>query len=82
MIYGWDLMTAINLLLSVMIMAVGCFGYAKSNNKAPYYIGAAFGLFAISHLITLFNLTSELAVTMILIRIFGYLIVLFSLPHI
>ena len=44
--------------------------------------GVAFGLFAVSHLITLLGMERALESTMVLIRIFGYLIVLFTLYQI
>jgi hypothetical protein len=43
------------------------------------YIGAAFGLFGISHLVNLIGLGAELTDLLIIIRTLGYLIVIFAL---
>ena len=76
---GLDMMSIMNIALCVAILALGCWGYLKTRNKAPFHISIAFGLFAISHLITFLGMERDLWVTMTLIRIFGYLIVLFAL---
>lgn len=76
---GIDLMSAINMGICLLILAVGSFGYIRTKAKALFHIGVAFGLFAVSHGISLFGAQRSLAVTMMLIRIFAYLIVLFTL---
>jgi hypothetical protein len=76
---GIDVVNAFNLLLCTLILAVGCIGYARTKAKELFHIGVAFGLFAVSHVIAIFGVQRNFAVTTILIRIFAYLIVLFSL---
>ena len=82
MVYNLDVMTTVNLGLSILILIVGCRGYIKYKDKTPFHVGVAFGLFAVSHLITLLGMERALESTMVLIRIFGYLIVLFTLYQI
>ena len=76
---GIDVMNAVNMVLCIMIFAVGCIGYMKTKIKASFHIGVVFGLFAVSHVIALFGVQRSFAVTIMLIRVFAYLIVLFSL---
>ena len=73
---GVDIANAINMVLCIMIFAIGCIGYVRTKVKAPFHIGVAFGLFAVSHVIALFGVQGSFATTIMLIRIFAYLIVL------
>lgn len=74
----WDPITAVNLVLSVIILVLGCWGYKKSNDNVPLYVGIAFGLFGISHLATILGLTQSLVSVLIIIRTLAYLIVIFT----
>ena len=56
-------------------MVLGCLGYVKTKRKSPFFIGVAYGLFGVSHLIRLMGLENTFDFTVRLIRIFGYLIV-------
>ncbi len=76
---GIDVVNAVNMVLCILILVVGCLGYSRTKKKAPFNIGVAFGLFAVAHAITLFGVQGSFAVTVTLIRVFAYLIVLFSL---
>ena len=76
---GVDVVNAFNLALCLLILTVGCIVYARTKIKTPFHIGVAFGLFAVSHVIALFGVQRSFAVTIMLIRVFAYLIVLFSL---
>ena len=71
--------TIINLALSVVMLAIGCWGYVKTKRKTFFFIGVAFGLFSVAHLIALMGVENNFEITNILIRIFGYLIVASSL---
>jgi Ca2+/Na+ antiporter len=79
--YRADLFAGINLLLCIIIFILGCWGYAKTKKKTPFYIGSAFGLFAVSHLSTVMGVERTQVLANILIRIFGYAIVALSLYH-
>ena len=68
-----------NLILCVIILVLGIIGYKKRGGKAPLYIGIAFGLFGISHLLTLLELKETLTTFLIVIRTLAYLIVIFTL---
>jgi len=77
--FNWDTITMVNLLLCIIIVILGYWGYRKSGNSVPLYIGIAFGLFGLSHLATLLGLKSTLETPLIIIRTLAYLIVIFTL---
>jgi len=70
-----------NLVLCLIVFLAGCGAYAKTKNRSLFHIGVAFGLFAVSHFITVMGLERKQAVAVILIRIFGYVIVALSLDQ-
>lgn len=78
MAFIWDPITAVNLVLSVIILVLGYWGYKKSNDKVPLYVGIAFGLFGISHLATLFGFKQSLESVLIIIRTLAYLAVIYA----
>jgi uncharacterized membrane protein (UPF0136 family) len=78
MAFIWDPITAVNLVLSFIILVLGYWGYKKSNDKVPLYIGIAFGLFGISHLATLLDLKQSLESVLIIIRTLAYLTVIYA----
>ena len=71
--------TIVNLVLCIVILVLGILAYARKKNDVPLYIGIAFGLFAITHLITLLGLATSLIVPLIIVRILAYLLVIFAL---
>jgi len=73
-----DLITAMNLVLCVVIVALGCITYRKSKNNIPLYVGVGFGLFGISHAINLLGIQG-MTDGILLIRTLGYLTVVFAL---
>jgi len=73
-----DLITAINLVLCVVILALGYMKYRKSKNNVPLYIGIAFGLFGISHAINFIGIT-DVTDALLVIRTLGYLTVVYAL---
>ena len=68
----------VNLILCVVIVIFGCLGFKKANNVWPLYVAIAFGLFGVSHLLTLLGLAATLAGVIIAIRIIGYLLVIYT----
>ncbi len=74
-----DTVTVVNFVLAVVIFILGVALYGRKKNSLALYIGIAFGLFAISHLLTLLNLAAALAVPLIVVRTLAYLIVIFAL---
>jgi hypothetical protein len=76
MICGFEIIDLVNLVLCVSILSAGCIAYIGSKDKAPFQTGVAFGLFGISHLISLMNIEQSMRMTVALLRISGYVIVL------
>jgi len=76
-----DPLTIINLLLSATILIFGLLGYKKSKHKLPLYVGISFGLFGVSHLVTLLGFKQVLAVVLLIIRMAAYLIIIFALKQ-
>ena len=74
-----DPMYIVNLTLCVIILFLGFFGYRKTGNPVPLYIGMAFGLFGVSHLATILSLKNDLEALLIVIRTVAYLVVVFAL---
>jgi len=71
--------TIVNLVLCVIILGLGIWAYSKKKDDVPLYIGIAFGLFGISHIITLLGLAVSLEALLIAIRLVAYLLVIFTL---
>ena len=69
----------VNLTLCITILVLGVFGYRKKGEVAPLYVGAAFGLFGVSHLATILGLKDDLEILLIVIRTVAYLAVIFAL---
>ena len=78
----WDPVTTTNFVLCIIILALGIWAYVKKKDDVPLYIGIAFGLFAVSHLMTLLGLAAGLTVFLIAIRLIAYLLVVFALYRI
>ena len=74
--------TIVNLILCVVILAIGIWAFNRKKGDAPLYIGIAFGLFAVTHLLTLIGLASLLAIFIIIVRIIAYLLVIFAIYRI
>jgi len=68
-----------NLVLCVIILVLGILGYRYSGDKSPLYIGIAFGLFGVSHLLTLLGLKEAFTTYLLGIRTIAYLLVAFTL---
>ena len=75
----WDPVITTNFVLCIVILILGIWAYAKKKGDAALYIGIAFGLFAISHLITLLGLAAGLTVFLIVIRLIAYILVVVAL---
>jgi hypothetical protein len=77
--FVWDPVYVVNLILCVVILALGVVGYRRSRSVVPLYIGIAFALFGVSHLATLLGLKATLEVPLIVVRMVAYLIVVYTL---
>jgi hypothetical protein len=74
-----DPVVFINLSLCIIIFVMGLVENARSNTHLPLYVGIAFGLFGISHLLTLIGLAAALSALIIAIRLSAYVVVIYSL---
>lgn len=74
-----DPIYVVNLVLCIIILTLGYWGYKKSGDSVPLYIGIAFGLFGLSHLSILLGLKETLEYVLIALRTIAYLIVIFAL---
>jgi len=74
-----DPVTVVNFFLALIILVLGMVEYKKSHNTTVVCIGAAFGLFALSHLITLLGYAAMLSGVLVVIRIIAYLTVIYAM---
>ena len=82
MTFVFNPVTVINTALCVLIVLLACLGRKKQGNKTVLFIGVAFGLFGLSHIIALLGLENSLMGFVFVIRILAYLIVAFALYRI
>jgi PAS domain S-box-containing protein len=75
MSFNPDPVTLINLTFCIVVVLVSCWWFTRTGSRTPLFIGCAFGLFGISHIIVLCNLNKPLETFQILIRIAAYAIV-------
>ena len=73
-------MYVVNLILCIIILVLGIWGYVKTKDIVPLLIGIAFGIFGVSHSFKLAGISAELF--LIIIRTIAYLLVVFSLYRI
>jgi hypothetical protein len=73
-----DTITLVNLILCVIIVVFGCVGFKRVKDKWPLYIAITFGLFGLSHLLTLLGLKDTLEAFLIAIRTIAYLLVIYT----
>jgi uncharacterized membrane protein len=73
-----DTISLVNLILCVIVVVLGCVGYRKAKDKWPLYIAIAFGLFGLSHLLTLLGSKDTLEAFLITIRTIAYLLVIYT----
>jgi len=74
-----DTITIMNLVLCVVIVALAIVAYNSKKSMIALYIGAAFGLFGVSHLMALIGLAASLADVLLVVRTLGYLVIIFAL---
>ena len=68
-----------NFALCVVIVALAIAAYSNKKNTIALFIGAAFGLFGLSHFITLLGFAQPLITALVIIRTLAYLIIVFAL---
>lgn len=79
MAVDWSSINTINAVLCAAILILGLWGYIRGGYKLSLAIGIAFGLFGISHIITILGFHENLTDVLIAIRVIAYLIVAFTL---
>jgi len=75
----WDPVLFVNLILCILIVILGYLSYHKSGNHLPLYVGAAFGLFGVSHAATLLGLKNLLTIPLIIDRTLAYILIIIAL---
>jgi len=76
---AFDPILFMNLVLCIIILVLGIICTKRSGEFLPIYIGAAFGLFGVSHAATLLGLKDYLTIPLILVRLCAYLLVVWAL---
>ncbi len=79
MAFIWDPIYAVNFVLCAIIFVLGVWGYQKKGDIVPLYVGIAFGIFGLTHLLTLLGFRQILTSVFIVIRTIAYLMVIFAL---
>lgn len=74
-----DPIATMNFALCVVIVALAIAAYSDKKNAVALYIGAAFGLFGVSHFITLLGFAQPLTTALVIIRTLAYLTIVFAL---
>ncbi len=69
----------VNFLLNLAIIALGYIGYKKTKWNLYLYMAAAFVVFAIANLAAGLGFGAELLYPLIVMRVVGYLVVLYAL---
>lgn len=75
----WDPILFVNLVLCIIIVLLGTLCYQRSHESLPLFIGAAFGLFGVSHAATLLGFKIPLTLPLIVIRALAYILVIYAL---
>lgn len=75
----WDPILFVNLVLCIIIVLLGILCYKRSHESLPLFIGAAFGLFGVSHAVTLLGFKVPLTLPLIVIRTLAYILVIYAL---
>ena len=75
----WDPILFVNLVLCIIIVMLGILCYWRSHESLPLFIGAAFGLFGVSHAATLLGFKVPLTFPLIVIRALAYILVIYAL---
>ena len=77
--FTWDTLTFVNLFLCIVILVFGIISWQRAKSRVTLYVGIAFGLFALSHLATLFGLGTTLKAALIANRTAAYLLVTYAM---
>jgi hypothetical protein len=78
----WDPITFVNLVLCIVILLLGIWGFKKHKYSIPILVAIAFGIFGLSHLMELLGLKQTLTTFLIIIRTIAYLLVVYAVYRI
>ncbi len=73
--FSWDTVVFTNLVLCVAIMVIGYLAWRRTKSSVVLLVAAAFTLFGLSHLASLFSLQDDLENALIAVRVAAYLLV-------
>lgn len=73
-----DTVATLNLVFTIIVCAIGIWGYLKTKKDVPLYIGIAYGIFSVSHLLAVVGLSASLNILLIIIRLVAYLLMILS----
>ena len=80
-----DVIVAMNLVFCILIVILGYWGYNQSKKISkvlyllPMFVSVAFGLFGISHFVTLMGMAGTYAEALVVIRALAYIMVIVSM---
>ncbi len=77
-----DIVALVNLILCIVIFGLGVWAYSKKKGDVPLYIGIAFLLFALTHLVNFLGLAEGMTMLLVIVRIIAYALVIFALCRI
>jgi uncharacterized membrane protein YhfC len=73
-----DPVTLVNLILTIAVLIMGIWAYVAVKSRSMLYVGTGFGLFALTHLLTLMGLAASMAMFILIVRILAYLLILYA----
>nr|WP_320160322.1 histidine kinase dimerization/phosphoacceptor domain -containing protein [uncultured Methanoregula sp.] len=65
-------------ILSFVISLISLLAYRENRSRMPLFVGCGFAIFGFSYLLTIFSITQEMDYVILLIRMFGFVTVLFA----
>jgi hypothetical protein len=74
-----DTTTIVNLVLSVVVVALAIVVYISKKSRIAMYVGVGFALFGVSHFMTFVGLATSLVDVLLVVRTLGYLVIIFAL---
>ena len=72
-------LNVINTVLCIIIVILGCLTYRKNQKMPALFIGISFGIFGVSHILTMIGFGESLMNFLVAIRAIAYLLVVFAL---
>lgn len=74
-----NIITTINATLGILIMLLGLRAYRKLGSKLYLSLSIAFGIFAVTHIVTLLGIARYLMTMLLTLRVIAYGMVVLSL---